>query len=60
MLTSSLRDKRARTANHAHAHGSGWSGVAPRARYLLIVRTVSFRLSRFVPTRRLSAIRVPG
>jgi hypothetical protein len=39
---------------------SGWSGVAPWARYLLILRTVSVRLSRSVPTRRLSVIKVPS
>jgi hypothetical protein len=39
---------------------SGWSGVVPRARYLLILRTASVRSSRFVPTRRLSAMRVPS
>lgn len=33
-----------------------WLGVVPWARDLLILRTISFRFSRFVPTRRLSAI----
>jgi hypothetical protein len=36
------------------------AGMMPWARYLLILRTVSVRFSRFVPTRRLSAMRVPS
>src|SRR5215472_18869231 len=51
----------ASSASKSRTHQmSGWSGVVPPARYLLILRTVSFRFSRVVPTRRLSAMRVPS
>ena len=39
---------------------SGWSAVVSPGRNLLILRTVSVRFSRFVPTRRLSAMSQPS
>src|ERR1700733_2448782 len=38
----------------------GWSPVVPWAWNLLILGTLSFMFSRFVPVRRLSAMRVPS